>query len=73
MAQTSEREPSQLGKLYVFGWSEYRSMLGKILEDETQATPKESFRPGSYMTGKRRTGRTEKDGLGWCEMSKEIS
>lgn len=27
-------------------------MLGKILEDETQATPKESFRPGSYMTGK---------------------
>lgn len=48
-------------------------MLGKILEDETQATPKESFRPGSYMTGKRRTGRTGKDGLGWCEMSKEIS
>ena len=23
------------------------------------------------MIGKRRTGRTGKDGLGWCEMSKE--
>lgn len=45
-------------------------MLGKILKDETQATTKESFRPGSYVIRKCRTG---KDGLGWCEMSEKIS
>ena len=64
-----KENPASWGN-YVFGWSEYRSLLGKIL-DKTQATTKESFRPGSYMIRKRRTGRTGKDGLGWCEMSKE--
>lgn len=67
-----KENPDRWGN-YVFGWSEYRSMLGKILKDETEATTKESFRPGSYVIRKCRTGRTGKDGLGWCEMSEKIS